>query len=150
MPGRSPSNRRWGDLPLIVDTSAWARVDHPSVRDAWADAVAKGQVRVSPVGRLEILLRARDGSDFDELTEYLSLLRSAPISTTVLRAAEHAMRTLSYRSHGAHRLPIVDYLLAATAQETGAAVLHYDHDFDTLAEVMEFESVWLAPPGSMP
>ena len=60
------------------------------------------------------------------------------------------MRALAHRSHGAHRLPIVDYMLAAAAQETGAAVLHYDHDYDTLADVMEFESVWLAPPGSMP
>ncbi|HEX3693729.1 MAG TPA: PIN domain-containing protein [Solirubrobacteraceae bacterium] len=135
---------------MIVDTSAWARVDHPSIRNSWADAVAKGRLRVSPIGRLEILLRARNGSDFDALTEYLSVLRTAPLSTTVVRAAEDAMRTLSHRSHGAHRLPIVDYLLAAAAQETGAAVLHYDHDYDTLAEVMEFESVWLAPPGSMP
>lgn|GEM_PF-3170784 len=40
----------------------------------------------------------------------------------------------------------MDYLVAATAQETGAAVLHYDHDYDTLAEIMGFESLWLAPP----
>jgi predicted nucleic acid-binding protein len=44
---------------------------------------------------------------------------------------------------------VVDYLIAAAAQETGAAVLHYDRDYDTLAEIMGFESVWLAPPGSL-
>jgi len=60
------------------------------------------------------------------------------------------MRQLAQRSHGAHRLPVVDYVLAATAEQIGAAVLHYDRDYDTLAEVMEFESVWLAPPGSIP
>jgi predicted nucleic acid-binding protein len=49
------------------------------------------------------------------------------------------------------RLPLLtDYLIAAAAQETGAAVIHYDHDYDTLAEVMEFESVWLAPAGTLP
>jgi predicted nucleic acid-binding protein len=47
-------------------------------------------------------------------------------------------------------LPIVDYLLAAAAQDIGAAVLHYDHDFDTLATIMNFDSIWIAPPGSMP
>lgn len=150
MPGRSRSDSPWGNLPLIVDTSAWARVGHPSVRAAWAEALASGRVRVSPVGRMEILLRARDGADFDTLSEQLSILRPAPLSATVLRAADEAMRALAHRSHGAHRLPIVDYMLAAAAQETGAAVLHYDHDYDTLADVMEFESVWLAPPGSMP
>ncbi len=60
------------------------------------------------------------------------------------------MRALAHRSAGAQRIPIVDYMVAATAQETGAAVLHYDGDYDTLAEVMEFESVWLAPAGSLP
>lgn len=59
------------------------------------------------------------------------------------------MRALAHRSAGAQRLPIVDYLVAASAQQLGAAVLHYDRDYDTLAEVMEFESVWLAPSGSI-
>jgi predicted nucleic acid-binding protein len=45
---------------------------------------------------------------------------------------------------------VVDYLVAAAAQESGAAVLHYDRDYDTLAEVMAFDSAWLAPPGSIP
>jgi predicted nucleic acid-binding protein len=59
------------------------------------------------------------------------------------------MRTLAHRSAGAQQIPVVDYLIAAAAQETGAAVLHYDRDYDTLAEIMGFESVWLAPPGSL-
>ena len=84
MPGRSRSDSPWGNLPLIVDTSAWARVGHPSVRAAWAEALASGRVRVSPVGRMEILLRARDGADFDTLSEQLSILRPAPLSATVL------------------------------------------------------------------
>jgi predicted nucleic acid-binding protein len=47
-------------------------------------------------------------------------------------------------------MPPVDYLTAASAQALGGAVLHYDRDYDRLAEVMEFESVWIAPPGSIP
>jgi predicted nucleic acid-binding protein len=59
------------------------------------------------------------------------------------------MRTLAHRASGAQRLPIVDYVVAASAQELGAAMLHYDADYDTLAEIMAFESVWLAPAGSL-
>jgi predicted nucleic acid-binding protein len=99
---------------------------------------------------LEILLHARGSADFDELAEELSALRPTQLTASIADAAQDAMRRLAGRSHGSHRLPIIDYLLAATAQETGVAVLHYDRDYDTLAEVMEFESVWLAPPGSMP
>lgn len=100
--------------------------------------------------RLEILLSARGGAEFDSLAEALSALPTTQLTGTIVHAAEDTMRLLAQRSHGAHRLPIVDYLLASTAEQVGAAVLHYDHDYDTLAEVTEFESVWLAPPGSIP
>ena len=98
---------------------------------------------------MEILLSARGGKDFDLLAERLKTIRSALLTAGVIRAAEAAMRALAHRSAGAQRIPIVDCMVAATAQELGSAVLHYDGDYDTLAEVMEFESVWLAPAGSL-
>jgi hypothetical protein len=139
----------WGELALVVDTSAWSRAHLPPVRASWRDALLNDRLRLSPAVRLEILLSARDAVTFDELAEELSAWRPAPLNYAVIRAAAEAMRALAHRSAGAHRLPIVDYLLAAAAQEAGAAVLHYDRDFDTLAEVMTFDSVWLSPPGSL-
>lgn len=150
MPGQSDSPSQWGELPLVVDTSAWSRAHYPAVRGVWTDALLTDRLRLSPAARLEILLTARDASTFDELAEELSAWRTAPLTTSVIRAAEDAMHALAHRSAGAHRLPIVDYLLAAAAQEAGAAVLHYDRDYDTLAEIMTFDSIWLAPPGSLP
>jgi len=150
VPGRSDSPAAWGELPLVVDTSAWSRAFHPVVRDRWVEALLAGRLRVSPIARLEILLSARSGNDFDMLAERLAALRAAPLTPAIAHAAQNAMRTLAHRSAGAQRIPLVDYLLAAAAQETGAAVLHYDRDYDTLAEVMMFESTWLAPPGSIP
>ncbi len=148
-PGPSPERGGWGELPLVVDTSAWSRAHHPAVRERWVQALESGRVRITPIARLEILLSARSGKDFDTQAERLTTLRPAPLTPTVARAAEDAMRTLAHRSSGAQRIPIVDYLVAAAAQETGAAVLHYDGDYDTLAEVMAFESIWLAPRGSL-
>jgi predicted nucleic acid-binding protein len=140
----------WGELPLLIDTSAFSRAQHPQVREHWAHALYTDRLRISPVAKLEILLTARDGGTFDELAEELSAVRAAPLTAKVARAAEDTMRILAHRSAGAQRIPIADYLLAAAAQELGAAVIHYDHDYDTLAEVMAFESVWLASPGSLP
>lgn len=74
----------------------------------------------------------------------------AALMVLACRSAEIAMRTLAHRSAGAHRILIVDYLVAAAAQEMGAAVIHYDRDYDTLATVMEFDSIWLAPAGTIP
>jgi len=150
VPGQHGSRGPWGALPLVVDTSAWARAHHPQVREPWTRALLADRVRISTLVRFEVLLTARGGPTFDKLAEELSAWRPAPHTTAVLRAAQDAMRTLAHRSSGAQRLPIVDYLVAAAAQEIGGAVLHYDGDYDTLAEIMEFESIWLAPPGSLP
>jgi predicted nucleic acid-binding protein len=150
VPGQFGSDPAWGALPLVVDTSAWARAHHSKVRERWKEVLLGRRLRLSPVVRFEILLSARDGQSFDTLAERLSALQAAPLNASVIRGAEHAMRALARRSAGAQRLPIVDYLVAAAAQELGAAVIHYDRDYDTLAELMEFESVWLAPAGALP
>ncbi len=149
MPGQQDNGRRWGDLPLVVDNSAWSRAARPQVREDWKRALRSDRLRISPIARLEMLFSARSGEAFDDLADELSVVRAAPLTTTVARAAENAMHTLAHRSAGAQRIPIADYLLAAAAQELGAAVIHYDRDYDTLAEVMTFESVWLAPRGSL-
>jgi predicted nucleic acid-binding protein len=125
-------------------------VEHPTTRDRWLAALLGDRLRLSPLVRMEILLSARGGDEFDHLAERLGTIRAAPLSASVVRAAEAAMRALSHRSTGSQRLPVVDYLVAAAAQELGAAVIHYDNDYDTLAEVMEFESIWLAPAGTLP
>ncbi len=150
MPGRFASEASWGALPLVVDTSAWARAHRPEVREPWKEVLLDRRLRLSPAVRFEILLSARDGGGFDTLAEQLSAIQAAPLNSSVLRAADEAMRSLAHRSAGAQRLPVVDYLVAAAAQELGAAVVHYDRDYDTLAELMEFESVWLAPAGTLP
>lgn len=95
-------------------------------------------------------MSARGGESFDALSERMSALHAAPLNASVIAGAEQAMRALSHRSAGAQRLPIVDYLVAASAQELGAAVIHYDHDYDTLAELMGFESIWISPAGTLP
>ena len=140
----------WGELPLVVDTSAMSRAHHREVRELFKQALLTDRLLISPAVRLEILLSARDGDAFDEVAQELSALRTAPLTATVLHSAEDAMRALAHRSAGAQRIPIVDYVVAAAAQETGAGVLHYDGDYDLLAEIMEFDSVWLAPRASLP
>jgi predicted nucleic acid-binding protein len=150
MHGRYVDEGSWGGLPLLVDTSAWARSAHPDVRDRWLSVLLEDRIRISPPTRIEIFQSARSGEEFDRMAEHLDTLHAAPLTPSIAHAAEAGMRALAHRSAGSQRLPVVDYLVAATAQEMGAAVLHYDRDYDTLAEVMEFESIWLAPAGALP
>jgi predicted nucleic acid-binding protein len=49
---------------------------------------------------------------------------------------------------GQHRRPIPDLLVAATALEHDATVLHYDHDFDVIAEATGLSARWIIPAGT--
>lgn len=52
---------------------------------------------------------------------------------------------------GHYRLSPVDIMIAACAGEAGAGVLHYDRDYDLIAEHthLSFGSVWLAEAGTL-
>ena len=60
-----------------------------------------------------------------------------------------AQRELAEIGH--HRLAPADVVIAACAHTAGIGVLHYDSDYDLLAEhtSLRFESEWLAPPGAL-
>ena len=51
--------------------------------------------------------------------------------------------------HGQHRrFPLPGRIIAATAEEHGATVLHYDADYDRIAAVSRQPVEWVAPRGS--
>jgi predicted nucleic acid-binding protein len=127
-------------VPLIIDTSAWARQREPQVAPRWVKAIEAGLFASCPVAALEILASARDEAEFDILDRSLAALPQAPVTESVCRAALATSRQLQAR----RRLPAADYLIAAAAAERGFGVLHEDRHFDLLATVLGFESVRLS------
>jgi len=124
-------------VPLVIDTSAWARQREPATAPRW-EATRAGELLVScPVAALEMLNSARDEEQFAILEEVFAALPQAPVTASVCRAALTASRELGAR----RRIPAADYLIAAAAAERGFGVLHADKHFELLAEVLEFESV---------
>ncbi len=126
-------------IPLVIDTSAWARHRDPDVVARWKATVAAGLVAVCPVATLEILASARDEEGFEVLDRTLTALPQAPVTASVCAAAMSASRAL----RASRRLPAADYLIAAAAAERGFGVLHLDAHYDTLASVLTFASVRL-------
>ena len=41
-------------------------------------------------------------------------------------------------------------MIAATAEVHNATVVHYDHDFDTIAAITRQRVEWIVPAGSVP
>ncbi len=114
----------------------------------WEEALRKDRIVCCQPVALEVLFSARRFEDFEAIDAALDALRMVPSGDSVQRAARAAMHALAQK--GRHRIPPFDYVVAAAAESAGVAVLHYDADFDALAEVLEFESVWVAPRGSIP
>jgi predicted nucleic acid-binding protein len=131
----------------VVDASAWARQRHPKVAPHFRDTAQADLLVGCPVVALELLTTARDASEHELLAKRLSSLRQAPINRGVCAAALRASSDLASANHP--RVPVSDYLIAAAAAERGFGILHYDQHYDTLAGALGFESIWIAPPGTL-
>jgi predicted nucleic acid-binding protein len=131
----------------LFDTSVWEHTEHPLIASDWAAALGNDQLAVSPVVAFEVLYTARNQADFEVLEGELDALRQVPLTRGVVRDARDALHTLSATNR--HRMPFQDALIAASAAHKHLGVLHYDGHFDTLSEVLDFESRWIAPPGSL-
>ena len=144
------AQRPYDGETVIADKSAWAHAGNPRVNEPFAEALRNGQIATSPVVRLELLYSARDGESFDRLAGDLAELRDIPVTRSVTNAAERALRSLAHERPAQHRsVSLPDVLIAAAAEDAAVGVLHYDEDFDTLATVLDFESRWIAPRGSL-
>lgn len=134
-------------VPLVVDSSAWARQHRPEIAERWRETAMAGLFATCPVIVLEVLATARSRAEHERLDSLLAALRQAPIDRAVCRTAVAASRDLVPDHRG---IPAADLLIAAAAAARGFAVLHFDTHFDRLAPVLGFESVWIAPAGSIP
>jgi predicted nucleic acid-binding protein len=138
---------------LLLDNSAWARLNASAVPDARvagiAAALESGEIGTCLPFLLEAGYSARDAADHEALIEGLLALPHFDIDADVERRAIEARRQLARAGH--HRLPPVDLLVAAIADRYELAVLHYDHDYDLIAEKtdLRFGSEWLMPRGSL-
>lgn len=141
--------------PVLLDMSAWARVllDRlPSEdRRRYEEAVRASDVLVGEPFLLEALYSAREGSDYLRLVRTFGVLPRAPSSSSSLSLALDAQQQLSQVPGVSHRVKPVDLLVAAVAHEQTLGVLHYDRDYDVIAEHsgLRARSTWIAPRGSM-
>jgi predicted nucleic acid-binding protein len=138
---------------LLLDNSAWARLDQPAVAQSRVEEIAgwleHGRIATCLPFLLEAGYSARNARDHDELLGQLMALPNVPIDDRVESRAIDAQRQLARAGH--HRLPPVDLIIAAVADSHGLGILHYDSDYEIVSEKtdLRFDSVWLAPRGSI-
>lgn len=98
---------------------------------------------------LEAGFSARSAADHKAVMDRLQRLPHVAVDDEVERLALEAQGALADVGH--HRLSLTDVVIAACAHRAGTGVLHYDRDYDLIAEHsgLIFESVWLAEPGTL-
>lgn len=131
----------------LADKSAFEQQRHSDAADGLLKALAlDGALCMTEIVALELLYSARNRADYDTRWEGLDQLPWLHLTAAVSERALQIQRQLAHR--GTHRRPIPDLLVAATALEHDATVLHYDRDFDLIAEVTKLSARWIIPPGT--
>jgi predicted nucleic acid-binding protein len=134
----------------VIDTSAWARISQPTVQKRLVAILEAGLAATC------LPLDLEDGRTAHDLrvamkvrSRRASVMTDLPISTAVGVRARDLQVALAHRSYHRAASP-VGLIVAAAAAEYGATVMHYDRDFDLIAEVGGPRCEWVAPAGTLP
>lgn len=138
---------------LLIDNSVWSRLLSQGIPEVQAKAVVgmfeSGEIATCLPFLLEAGYSAQSAVDHERIMDQLGKLFFVPIDAEVEAIARKAKRELARVGH--HRISSIDLMIASCAHEAGYGVLHYDRDYDRIAELtsLRFESVWVAPAGSL-
>jgi predicted nucleic acid-binding protein len=136
----------------LADTSAWVwtRAVGGELRVAFDKDLVEGQIATCDMARLELLYSARNAKEFTTLRSELDALPNCPIGVQQWARALEVYQQLAHQGglhHRAVRHP--DLLIAAAAEAAGIPVLHYDEDYDRIADITGQDVSWLAPRGTL-
>lgn len=138
------------DGPHLADSSVWCKTrSHPALAEWFNNEVRAGRIRTCGVVVLELLRSARNTAAYEKQSDLLDALDHCPQGMPELGRARAVQSLLARR--GRHRgVPPADLMIAAAAEAAGIPVLHYDHDFDLIAETTGQSARWILPAGSLP
>jgi predicted nucleic acid-binding protein len=134
----------------LVDKSVIARERHRPVTQRVQPLLMAGLLATCATIELEVLFSARSPAEYEQLrADRLRAYAWVPMDDDVhVRALDVQRRLARTSQHRTVRLP--DLLLAAAAESYGLIVLHYDRDFDRIADITGQSCEWVVPAGTMP
>lgn len=134
-------------LTHLVDTSVLTRLRHDSVRAVVEPMAAAGSLARAGITDLEMGDSARSAKEWDQTLDALDAFELVEIAADHMRRARQVQRLLAAKHQRGRKVP--DLLIAAAAEASGLAVLHYDADFDRIAGVTGQPVTWVVRKGSV-
>jgi predicted nucleic acid-binding protein len=133
----------------LADTSALARLDRPAVAAVLAPLIEAGLVATCGVVEFELGWASRSSAEFDRVRadrdagyEWL-----ATHDEDWHRALD--VQATLWRSGRVRAVGFPDLLIAAVAERERVTLVHYDSDYDLIAEVTGQPMQWVVPPGTV-
>lgn len=134
----------------LADTSALARLHRPAVAAVLVPLIESGVVATCGIIESELGWATRSSTEFDQLRadrdagyEWL-----ATHDEDWRRALE--VQASLWRSGHMRAVGLPDLLVAAVAERERVIVLHYDGDYDPIAQVTGQSMQWVVPRGTVP
>ena len=134
----------------LADTSALARLRHRPVAAALGPLIEAGLVATCGVIEFELGWATRSSEELDELrADRDAGYEWLPTHDEDWRRAL-AMQAALWRGGQIRAVGFPDLLIAAVAERERVSVLHYDSDYDLIAELTGQPVQWVVPRGTVP
>jgi predicted nucleic acid-binding protein len=134
-------------VSVLLDTSVLTRLRDPRVRARVEALAIAREAHVCAITSLEVGSSARNAQEFDALIAQLRLFELSDIAPGDFDSALRTQRSLAERGHRGRKIP--DLIIAAIAQRHGLTVVHYDRDFDLIAECTGQPTQWIVARGEI-
>ena len=120
----------------LIDKSALVRLAQSVDAPHWATRVERGLVRISTLTRLEVGFSARSAEDLHASSQRAPLA-SMPVEYLTPSIEDRAVAVqAALADRGQHRAPsIPDLLIAATGELAQLTILHFDRDYELIADL---------------
>ncbi len=134
-------------LTHLVDTSVISRLGDQRVRVVVGPLAEEGRVGRAGITDLEVGYGSRNAREWDQDMADLSVFKLVETTAEHVQRARQVQRLLASRSQRGRKVP--DLLIAAAAEQDRLVLLHYDADFDLIAEVTGQPCEWVVPGGTI-
>jgi predicted nucleic acid-binding protein len=134
----------------LADTSALARMHHQAVAAVLAPLIESGVVATCGVIEFELGWATRSSAQLDQLRadRDAGYERLATHDEDWRRALD--VQAALWRGGRMRAVGLPDLLIAAVAERESVTVLHYDSDYDFIAQITGQPMRWVVPRGTVP
>ncbi len=138
----------------LADTSAWSVAQRKKapieLRESFGALLLSGEVAMCAAVQWELLHSVNNAEEYASRRQDLDALDQVAFNDSDWQRIFDVSLSLAERGGALHRAPkLPDAIVAVAAERAGLTVLHYDKDFDLIAQVTGQHCEWIAPRGSL-